>query len=197
MCDISNIFGKANCPDPVVKDNVMYSGHLVQIMTLYEAFSKEYSLSLKGWTFYNEQYKIKKKPPSKYNLRKLVSTITLQNIQSPISAFSCEPSIIYTVCNQHSVLGIILYDAIHNTNFSDAGNKKKFFNWIRFNGTHLSKYNKTNNLSNISLKNSFYVGATQKNIEEIITIFPTIRKFFRETIKLYCKKSRENRVNGN
>ena len=183
MCDISNLFGKAKCPDPVYKDNVMYSGHLAQIMTLYESFSKEYSLSTKGWSFYNEQYKIRKMKPSKYNLKKLISTITSQNIQSPISAFSCEPTIIYTVCNQHSVLGIILYDAIHNTNFSKLGDKLKFFNWIRLNGTHLSKNNKTINPSNISLRESFYIGATQQNIEKLITFFPNIRNILRKIIK--------------
>ena len=33
------------CPDPVFNENVMYSAHLAQAATLYEAFSAEPSLS--------------------------------------------------------------------------------------------------------------------------------------------------------
>ena len=39
------------CPDPVFNENVMYSAHLAQAATLYEAFSAEPSLSTEGWHF--------------------------------------------------------------------------------------------------------------------------------------------------
>lgn len=182
MCEISNFFGNTACPDPVFNQNVMYSGHLAQIMTLYETFSSEFSLSKNGWIFYNQDYKNKKKKPSKYNLKKLIEVITNQKKKSPIGAFSCEPSIIYTACNQHSIISSILYDSIHNTSYTKIGNQAKFLDWIKTNGIHLEKYNKTDNTS-FSLKESYYVGATQIDLERIMYFFPEIRNYFRSIIK--------------
>ena len=66
MCEISEIIGYGKCPDPIFWDNVMYSGHLAQIMTLYETFSNDFFFSTKGWFFYDNQYKKLNKRLSKY-----------------------------------------------------------------------------------------------------------------------------------
>ena len=157
----------------------MYSGHVAHIMTLYEAFSNDYSLSSKGWEFYNSQYKKLGKLPSYYTLKKLIEIINNQSKKSPISAFPCEPSIIYTACNQHPVIASKLYDKIHNTNYSSIGNHLKFFNWIRENGTH----KKILGLEYFSLEDSYYIGATQENLEKLFNIYPNLREKFRHIIK--------------
>ena len=180
MCDITEILGKGLCPDPVYWGNVMYSGHVAQIMTLYETFSNDYSLSNYGWSFYNQDYKNKKLPPSNYTLPSLIDRIALQKKLSLISAFPCEPTIIYTACNQHATLASLLYDGIHNTTYSKESNNSKFFDWIKINGTHNSKIDKSN--IHPSLKNSFYIGATQENLESLMIHIPNLRPLLREIV---------------
>ena len=110
-----------------------------------------------------------------------MNTITNQKKQSPISAFECEPTIIYTACNQHAVLSSILYDSIHNTTYSKDGKNSRFFNWIKINGTHYPKYSKKD--VHPSFKNSYYIGATQENLEWLMIYFPQLRTFFKDLIK--------------
>ena len=38
-------------PDPVAYKNIMYSGHLAQMITLYEAISGDFQFSEQGWSF--------------------------------------------------------------------------------------------------------------------------------------------------
>lgn len=38
-------------PDPVAYKNIMYSGHLAQMLVLYEAISGDFQFSHTGWTF--------------------------------------------------------------------------------------------------------------------------------------------------
>ena len=183
MCEISEIIGYGKCPDPIFWDNVMYSGHLAQIMTLYETFSNDFSLSTKGWVFYENKYKKLNKRPSKYTLKKLIKILTFQKKISPISAFSCEPTIVYTVCNQHPVIASLLYDSLHNTSYFKKGEPSKYFNWIKTNGTHNFTKNNSLNISYPSLKDSFYVGLTQINMESIMKLKPKLRQFLRKLIK--------------
>ena len=182
MCDITNMIGDSDCPDPVYSQNVMYSGHIAQIMALYETFSNDYSLTNQGWSYYNQQYIAKGKFASNYTLRKLMEIITKQKKESPISAYPCEPSIIYTACNQHINIASILYDSIHGTNYTKNSNQLKFYNWIQKKGIHFKK-NITSLNINYTFKDSYYVGATQENLEKIMLYFPSLRKEFKKIIK--------------
>jgi hypothetical protein len=47
VCEL-NTMGSSWCPDPVLFQNSMYSGHLLQVGVLYEAFSADPSLSTVG-----------------------------------------------------------------------------------------------------------------------------------------------------
>jgi hypothetical protein len=53
-----------------------------------------------------------------YDGNKLAETIHKQFIQNPVHMIECELNLVFPVCNQHPLLGLILYDHNHGTNLS-------------------------------------------------------------------------------
>ena len=117
--------------DPVRKQNIMYSGHIVHMATLYESLYRDTRWSQPGAiTFeWNSDERYVYDLPS---LMKIIYTETLQTDKhsgQPMGGVACEPNVIFPECNQHPTLAFMLYDVVHDTKMSGAI-RSAFTNWF-------------------------------------------------------------------
>jgi hypothetical protein len=106
--------------DPVVEKNIMYSGHLINMVELYQMlyrdtkYDRPKSITFK-WEWISEMLN-----RYEYDGNKLAEVIHKQFINNPLHMIECELNLVFPVCNQHPLLGLILYDHNHGTNLSSA-----------------------------------------------------------------------------
>lgn len=113
-------------PDPVVYENIMYSGHLAQLIGLYEGLSGDYKYSEEGFDFvWDENTKIH------YTFELLVKKFYEQIIENPSGGIPCEPAKIFVYCNNHPQISFLLHDATHGTNYSKVS--EKWRSWMEKN----------------------------------------------------------------
>lgn len=106
-------------PDPVYHENIMYSGHLAMLISLYESISGDLvKYSEKGWDF-----TWKGKTKIHYDSRRLMKAIFDQVEADETGGVACEPNSIFVICNNHHRIAFALYDLIHSTNFSKSNQK--------------------------------------------------------------------------
>lgn len=99
-------------PDPVAYKNIMYSGHLLQLISMYEELSGDMQFSTLGWSFvWNATTVIP------YNTSKLVTAIATQMEANALGGVPCEPVSIFIICNNFPHNAFALYDLVHNTSF--------------------------------------------------------------------------------
>lgn len=115
-------------PDPVCYENIMYSGHLLQLLTLYESISGDMTYDTVGFDFVwnKEGYPV---TTMHYTTTKLAQVIYNQMDRESSAGVSCEPGWVYTICQNHPHLGLRLYDVVHNgqRNMSRISSKWKEF----------------------------------------------------------------------
>ena len=115
-------------PDPVYYENIMYSGHLLQLLTLYESLSGDFTYDVDGFDFiWNKGgYPVTR---IHYTTTKLATAIFRQMDEESSAGVSCEPGWVYTICQNHPHLGLRLYDTVRNgsTHFSRISAKWKEF----------------------------------------------------------------------
>ena len=104
--------------DPVVEKNIMYSGHLINMVELYhmlyhdDKYDKPKSITFR-WNLIE-----KLKNLFEYDGNKLAEVIHRQFMEHPLHMIECEVGLAFPVCNQHPLLGLILYDHNHGTNLA-------------------------------------------------------------------------------
>ncbi len=104
--------------DPVKLKNIMYSGHLLQMISLYEM--------LYGDGKYDRPGSLRFTVPgengftSEYNHQSLAELIYRQFVDSDYVGVECEPNLVFTECNQHPILGLLQYDEIHGTRYAEV-----------------------------------------------------------------------------
>lgn len=104
--------------DPVREKNIMYSGHVLQMIGLYETLYDDREFDAPGSIVYElpgENGFI-----HTYNHESLAKLIADQFVNSGHIGIECEPNRIFTECNQHAILGLVQYDRLHGTNLSDV-----------------------------------------------------------------------------
>ncbi|CAF3789226.1 unnamed protein product [Rotaria sp. Silwood1] len=115
-------------PDPVCFENIMYSGHLLQLLTLYESISGDFTYDIDGFYFIWDK---DGDPITKihYTTTKLANVIYRQMNEESSAGVPCEPGWVYTICQNHPHLGLQLYDIVRNdkTSFSRIASKWKDF----------------------------------------------------------------------
>jgi hypothetical protein len=105
-------------PDPVAYKNIMYSGHLVQMIAMFEAIFGNFTFSTNGWDFIwidsitNETLVIH------YNTSRLMSQVYEQSLAYGIYGVPCEPDSIFIICNNYPQNGWLLFDSLYQTNYS-------------------------------------------------------------------------------
>lgn len=111
-------------PDPCQYENVMYTGHLTQLMCLYELMTGDMRYSNTGWDFTWEDGRA-----VHYTLEKAIAGLYKQSRDNSTGGICCEPGMIFVDCNSHSASSFILFDTVHKTSYSDAN--QKWFDWMR------------------------------------------------------------------
>lgn len=119
MCTLNKHLFQSDteCPDPMSRANIMYSGHVAHVGTLYEHFAEDPALSTKGWTLQDGDWS------KHFTLPSLFEAFDKQAAETTAigGGITCEPGMVYTACNSHHQSAYKLYDAIHNdSNHSNA-----------------------------------------------------------------------------
>jgi hypothetical protein len=104
--------------DPVREKNIMYSGHILQMIGLYETLYDDREFDAPGAIVF--ELPRENGSTHTYNHESLAKLIADQFVSSGHIGIECEPNRIFTECNQHAILGLIQYDRLHGTNLSDV-----------------------------------------------------------------------------
>lgn len=113
----------ASPPDPCKYENVMYTGHLAQLMALYELMTGDMRYSDTGWDFVWEDGR-----KVHYDLEMAVRGLNAQSKASPSGGICCEPGLVFVDCNSHSANAFVLFDTVHKTGY--AGVNPRWFQWM-------------------------------------------------------------------
>jgi hypothetical protein len=102
--------------DPVAYRNIMYSGHVSQMINLYHMLYNERKYDAPDSIVLKWDDKTK----FLYDNKKVQDAMFTQFINNPVPAVECEPNAVFPACNTHPVLGWKLYDQMHNTRYYAA-----------------------------------------------------------------------------
>jgi len=118
--------------DPNIKSNIMYSGHLLQMVSLHESLFDDHRYDEPGsLPFVFPAIEYGGEPlRMDYDHERLATVIYDQFVASDFLGIECELGAIYTECNQHPILGLIQYDQTHGTDYS-AEVEQEFAETIR------------------------------------------------------------------
>jgi len=106
--------------DPNIKKNIMYSGHLLQMVGLHEMLFDDHRYDESGSLMFrfapveNGQGPIE----MKYDHDRLTKVIHEQFVEDHFRGIECERNAVYAECNQHPILGLMHYDFKHGTSLS-------------------------------------------------------------------------------
>jgi hypothetical protein len=121
--------------DPVMDKNIMYSGHLIQMVELYQMLYRDRKYDKTGSIVFSREWLKEEVNRFEYDSNKIADVIHKQFEQNPLHAIECEVNLIFAQCNQHPVLGLMLYDYNHKTNLANVREllkktiqEKKFLN---------------------------------------------------------------------
>ena len=90
--------------DPCYRENVMYTGHLLQLMALYETFTGDRRYWTNGFDFvWNEKKRVH------YDLKKLIDVTVYQMRNGPNGGVTCEPGLMFFPCNNHPHVALALF----------------------------------------------------------------------------------------
>lgn len=111
---LENLWGNLNRnPDPVARDNVMYSGWYAAQLGLYEAVTGDLRNQQAGAITL-------KHPDGRrfvHDYPGVVRQLVANEDASPFCLFPCEPNWIYPLCNNQAVVGIKAFDRQHGTQY--------------------------------------------------------------------------------
>lgn len=102
--------------DPVAYRNIMYSGHLSQMINLYQSLYRDCKWDAPG----SIVLKWDNTTRFTYDNRTLQDAMFLQLITNPVPGIECEPNAIFPACNTHPMLGWLLYDQMHRSRYYAA-----------------------------------------------------------------------------
>jgi len=112
-----NLWGNWDAnPDPAARDNVMYSGHLANLIGLYEVLFGDHKYDEAGAI----QFRWSQDKVFSYDHLSLVRRLYQQMNGSPVHAIACEPHQIFLMCNDHAALAFLLADRVHGTHFASV-----------------------------------------------------------------------------
>lgn len=103
--------------DPVVGKNVMYSGHLLMMVGLYEMLYRDGRYNQEGHLTFMCRPPFRGLGPQDfpYDFHKLSTVIEAQFASSHGMGCECEPNGVFVYCNQFALMGLKLYDHIFGT----------------------------------------------------------------------------------
>lgn len=109
-------------PNPCYKENIMFTGHLMQLMATYEAINGNDKYRKKGVEFiWDNENKFR------YNLMQLVDVTIKQMNENLSGGVSCEPSLIFFPCNNHPQNTLLLLEKMGIGNWKKE--REKWEKW--------------------------------------------------------------------
>ena len=122
--------------DPVIKQNIMYSGHLLQMVTTHAMLYGSGKYEQPGAiTFVHDPVgRGLGKEEFVYDTGRLANVLRDQFADGGYAGIECEPNAIFAECNQHPILGFKLFDLRNGTNYYQevSGQYKKAFDEQKF-----------------------------------------------------------------
>ena len=114
-----NYWGKKPwAPDPCYRENVMYTGHLLQLMALYEAFSGDRRYWSDGFDFVWSGGKV-----VHYDLKKLIEVTVRQMHENESGGVTCEPGLLFFPCNSHPHYALKLFGKLGHGDWTNEARK--------------------------------------------------------------------------
>ena len=99
-----NYWGKKPwAPDPCYRENVMYTGHLLQLLALYECFTGDTKYWRSGFDFVWNR-----KKAVHYDVKKLID-VTVEQMRAGNGGVTCEPGLLFFPCNNHPHFALKLF----------------------------------------------------------------------------------------
>jgi hypothetical protein len=105
-------------PDPVAYKNIMYSGHLVQMIAMFETLFGNFSFSTTGWDFIWLDSLTNETLVMHYNTSLLMRRVYEESLAYGINGVPCEPDSIFVICNNYPQNGWLLFDSLYQTNYT-------------------------------------------------------------------------------
>lgn len=91
-------------PDPCFRENVMFTGHLLQLLALYETFTGDTRYWTEGWDF---EWKDGRRVH--YTVQRLIDVTVEQMRRGPNGGVTCEPGLMFFPCNNHPHIALSLF----------------------------------------------------------------------------------------
>ena len=109
-------------PDPCFRENVMYTGHLLQLLALYEAFTGDRRYWTQGFDFVWDG-----KRRVHYTVQKLIDVTVQQMRKGPNGGVTCEPGLMFFPCNNHPHVALALFSKLRHGDWS--GDARRWEKW--------------------------------------------------------------------
>ena len=100
-------------PDPCFRENVMYTGHLLQLLALHEAFTHDTKYWTDGFDFVWKDGR-----SVHYTVGKLIDVTVRQMREGPNGGVACEPGLMFFPCNNHPHYALRIFSALGHGDWS-------------------------------------------------------------------------------
>ncbi len=119
--------------DPVVKENIMYSGHLHAMAGLYAVLFNDDRYAQPGALSFTHAPIFWGMGPQKfeYDFQKLNDVIYWQMVESGWLGVPCEPNCVFLICNQYPMLGFRFHDLRHGSAIAEEATAAYKDAWAR------------------------------------------------------------------
>ena len=105
-------------PDPCYRENVMYTGHLLQLLALYEWFTHDRRYWAAGFDFaWNPRQKVH------YTVQRLIDVTVKQMRENRSGGVTCEPGLLFFPCNNHPHYALMLFARLGHGDWSSYAAK--------------------------------------------------------------------------
>ena len=105
-------------PDPCYRENVMYTGHLLQLLALYETFTGDTRYWKNGFDFvWSNEKRVH------YTVNKLIEVTVHQMRNGPNGGVACEPGLMFFPCNNHPHIALALFAKLGHGDWSDEAQR--------------------------------------------------------------------------
>ena len=101
--------------DPVREKNIMYSGHVMHMVGLYEMLTRDRKYDNPGALTFVWDVSGDVRGKYEYDHTSLVEKAYRQIMDNPWHSVECEMNMVFPECNQHPILALMLHDAVHGT----------------------------------------------------------------------------------
>lgn len=115
-------------PDPCYRENVMFTGHLLQLLALYECFTGDEKYWSDGFDFVWDE-----KTHVHYDVQKLID-VTVEQMHAGNGGVTCEPGLLFFPCNNHPHFALKLFAALGHGDWSAEA--KRWEKWALANYHH-------------------------------------------------------------